>query len=112
MTAPKNPASEAEREIFRDPVKRRAWVQFQLKIRGLSFAEIARQQGVVPQAVSAALGSNSLSLEEAIASAVERPVRVLFPERFTSDGRRLGITRTRNRSSLVPAHNVENGGAL
>jgi lambda repressor-like predicted transcriptional regulator len=103
-------AAEAEAEIFRNPVQRRAWVNFQLKIRGLSFAALARQEGVVPQAVSAALASPSRELEEAIAAAVERPVEILFPERFI-DGRRIAPTRDRKRSSGGDLRNVQIAGA-
>jgi Ner family transcriptional regulator len=107
LQASKKPASAQEREIFRNPTERRAWVIFQLKIRGRTLPSLAREQGVSQQALGAALSSPSQALEAAIADAVERHVTDLFPERFASDGRRLHLTRGPNRNSATSAHNVQ-----
>lgn len=93
-----------------NPAERRAWVLYQLKLRGLSLSSIAREEGVVQQAVSNALLIPSSHLEEAIARAIDVPVRDLFPERFAADGRRLNPTRSRNRISAPDACNVESAG--
>lgn len=110
MKPPKKPATAAEREIFRNPTERRAWVIYQLKIRGLTLSSVAREQGVSQQALGAALSSPSQALEEAIACAVQRYATELFPERFAPDGRRLHVTRGPNRISSADTRNVESRG--
>lgn len=73
--------------IPREPVERRAWINFQLRRRGLSLAAIARQEGVCQQAVSAALLQPSFRIEKAIAAAIDLTPEELFPERFGPRGR-------------------------
>lgn len=111
LAAPKNTAERRQSDIPTNPTERKAWVIYQLKIRGLSLASIARDEGVVQQAVASALLVPSSHLEAAIARAVEVPVIALFPERYTADGRRLNPQRSRNRNSEPTARNVEKRGA-
>jgi len=111
LAAPKNTAEKRALGIPTSPAERRAWVVYQLKIRGLSLASIARDEGVVQQAVASALLVPSSHLEEAIARALDVSVIALFPERFTADGRRLNPQRSRNRNSEPAARNVESKGA-
>lgn len=75
--------------VPKEPAIRRAWVQMQLRIRGLSFSEIARQERCSRQAVAAALLVPVYRLECAIAEAIGLQAQNLFPERYTADGRRL-----------------------
>ena len=83
----------------RDPRERVAWVQFQLRLRGLSFADISRAEGVSPRAIRQALYAPSKYLEEAIARAIGITPEALFPERFDASGRRLHRNRQPNRST-------------
>lgn len=76
-------------DIPKEPAKRRAWVQMQLRWRGESFSSLARQHGVSREAVSQALLIPSYSLECAIAKALGLDARDLFPERYDASGRRL-----------------------
>lgn len=98
-------------DIAINPVKRRAWVQYALRSRGLSISEIARRENVKRWAVSQALDRPMARLERAIASAVEIPVQLLFPERYDQKGRRL--VRTLTIKSTTPRKNrhVEKRGA-
>jgi Ner family transcriptional regulator len=82
----------------RDPRERAAWVKFQLELRGLSFAELARWEKVSQKAVRYALLAPSRYLEETIAKAIGMTPQALFPERFDAAGRRLHRSRQPNRS--------------
>lgn len=109
MKPSKKPAFEDQREIFRDPTKRRAWIIYQLKTRGYTLSAIARANGVSQQAISSALLTPSAGMEKVLAAAVDVPVHQLFPERYSPSGRRLLPTRPANRSSAAAPHNVESG---
>lgn len=89
----------------RDPRERAAWVKFQLELRAMSFASIARGEGVSQRAVCQALWSPSQYLEEAIARAIGLTPQALFPERFDASGNRLHRSRPRHRSSGLSDRN-------
>lgn len=95
LDAPKNPA------------ERRAWVCFQLRLRGNSLSKIARQEKVSQQAVSNALMTPSCRLEQAIAEALGLTAKQLFPERFDGMGFRLAHTRLPQRTTRSDSGNVE-----
>lgn len=96
LTPPKNPA------------ERRAWVAYQLKLRGLSLASVAASLGVCRQAVSGALMTPSERIETALAQALEIPVATLFPERFDRQGIRIPRTRPDNISAGRAAGDSQN----
>ena len=81
LTPPKNPA------------ERRAWVVYQLTVRGQSLASVAASLGVCRQAVSGALMTPSERIEQALADALDLPIETLFPERFDAKGVRIPRTR-------------------
>ena len=91
-------------DIPKEPAVRRAWILYQLKIRGVSLTSIACDENVSATAVANALLSPSSHLEEVIAA------RELFSDRFSRSGDRLNQTKPRNRSSAATACNVENRG--
>ena len=76
-------------EFLANPVSRRAWITFQLRLKGESFSTIARSMGVSRQAVRKALYMPYPRMEEAIASVIGLPPQVLFPERYSADGQSL-----------------------
>jgi Ner family transcriptional regulator len=90
-----------------DPLARRDWVVYQLRTRGSSLRQIAREIGVVHQAVSQTLVLPNSHIEPAIAKALGVSVRDLFPERFDSRGRRLHRTREKQRSTVYLTGNVQ-----
>ena len=83
----------------RDPRERAAWVQFQLRLRGLTCADIARAEGVTARAIRQALYLASQYLEKAIAKAIDLTPQELFPERFDESGRRLHRSRPKHRNA-------------
>lgn len=64
--------------------ERHARVKYQLELRGLKLADVAKQIGVGASAVSSvSLGkSRSLRIEKHLAEAVGQSVEMLFPERY------------------------------
>lgn len=98
-------------DIPKEPAVRRAWVTYQLKIRGITLAAIGRDEGVSANAVANALLNPSSYLEEAIARRLDLTARQLFAERFNKAGERINQTKPRNRTSPAPAHNVHFAGA-
>jgi len=90
----------ATSDIPKNPAVRRAWIGYQLSIRGLSHRELARREGVSHQAFSqAALGGGSQYLQEALAAALGLRAQDLFPELYDQGGQRLGRTRNPKRST-------------
>ncbi len=94
-------------QIPRHPGSRRAWVIFQLRIRGSSLAAIAEKNNVSNQAVSNALLVPSSHLEQAIADELAIDVKVLFPERFDAAGNRLSYTRAPERTTPPRRRNLK-----
>ena len=79
----------AKIDIPTSPAERSLWVQMQLRLRGSSFAAIARKHGWAKTSVSMAMKTPSFPQEQAIAEELGLQIESLFPERFDADGRRL-----------------------
>lgn len=73
---------------FNDPNRRRAWVNYQFKLRGRSLADLARELDVARNAPSLALTRPYPRMERAIARATGVAVHILFPERYLPNGKR------------------------
>lgn len=71
-----------------DPLQRRAWVNYQLQLRGLSLAELARRLGVSRHAPGHAFRRPYPRMERALAEAIGCTPQQLWPERFHADGTR------------------------
>ncbi len=72
--------------IPRDPAQRWEWIKYQLRIRGSSTAELARQLGVTDRAIRAVKTTPYPRIERAIAVALGIKRQQLWPERWNSDG--------------------------
>lgn len=94
-------------KVPKNPAERRAWVCYQLRLRGDSLSAIARRIGVSHQAVSTALMSPSKDIEQAIAEAIGLTPEQLFPERFDSTGKRLVQTRPPQRTTRPAGRNIQ-----
>lgn len=80
-------------KIITDPIKRRAWVIYQVSIQGRSLAAVAREAGVKKQTLYRAFDIPYPRMEKVIADAVGLTPQILFPERYDADGlpnRRMG----------------------
>jgi Ner family transcriptional regulator len=81
-------------EVPKNPAERRAWILYRLRLRGLSFRQLARETGVSQQAMSAACMAPNIHLEPVIAEAIGLTPQALFPERWCPEtGRRLTQSR-------------------
>ena len=92
-------------DVPKNPTERRAWVCYQLRLRGESLSAIARRIGVSTQAVSNALMTPSRDIEQAIAEAIGLTPEQLFPEWFDATGKRLVRTRPTQRSTRPDGRN-------
>lgn len=97
--------------VPKEPAFRRAWLVYQLKLRGLSLRELGRREGVSYESIASTMVSPNAHLEPVIAKALGLTVRQLFPERFDNTGRRLHRTRERQRSRAAERGNIKAGGA-
>lgn len=71
-----------------NPDQRRAWIHYQLRLRGLSMAEIARREGLARNTPKLALYQPYLRMERIIARAIDCTPQQVWPERFNADGTR------------------------
>jgi len=90
--------------------ERKLWVQMHLRLRGLSLAQIARDNGWSHQAVVNALHQPSYPQEAAIAAALDAPVEAVFHERYDHTGRRLHPRK--KRSNTAAACNVKDAAGV
>ncbi|HEV2674244.1 MAG TPA: helix-turn-helix domain-containing protein [Aliidongia sp.] len=94
-------------DIPKNPAERRAWVCYQLRLRGNSLRRIAQQLDVSHQAVSNALMTPSSRIEVAIADALGTTPAKLFAERYDRDGQRLPNTRPDKNTTPSQPNNVQ-----
>jgi lambda repressor-like predicted transcriptional regulator len=74
------------KEVAADPAKRWAWIQWQLKSNGRTFAAIAESEGVNKDTLSKAKNARYPRMERALSEAVGVAVHVLFPDRYDEHG--------------------------
>ncbi|CAA0103205.1 helix-turn-helix domain-containing protein [Zhongshania aliphaticivorans] len=77
---------DATKQLIQDPIKRRAWVIFQLSLKGQTFASVAREHGYERTAPRQAFERRYPRMEQILADAVGLPVQALWPERYDLDG--------------------------
>lgn len=82
-------------DVPREPLNRRAWYIYQLRLRGLTISEVARRAGSTQPRLSYALLAPSADAERILARAIGLAPSDLFPERFTEDGERRHDIRRR-----------------
>jgi len=82
------------KRLFKDWRKRRAWVIYQLLLKGKTLADVARAAGVERQSLYHAFNRPYPRMERFIADSVGMKPQALFHERYDEDGlprRRKGI---------------------
>ena len=77
-----------------DPRARWALIRLALGARQVTLGDIARRCRVARQAVSQTAYLPCQRVEQALAEALDCPPALLFPDRYSRDGRRTVITRT------------------
>ncbi len=68
----------------KDPRKRAAWIQYQLKIHGSSFADLARKGNATRQTVRRALYTKYPKWDRMIAETIGCAPADIFPERYAA----------------------------
>ncbi|MFW5969168.1 MAG: helix-turn-helix domain-containing protein [Halofilum sp. (in: g-proteobacteria)] len=63
-------------------MQRNEWIKFQLRIRGSSLSQLARDLGVTRQAVRNALASRYPRMERVIAAEIGLDPATIWPERY------------------------------
>ncbi len=66
-------------------MQRNEWIKFQLRIRGSSLSQLARDLGVTRQAVRNALSSRYPRMERVIAAEIGLAPETIWPERYRAD---------------------------
>ena len=89
----------------KNPAMRRAWLVYQLRLRGLTLSELARREGVSRVAISRTMVMPNSHLEPVIAHVLGITPQELFADRFDASGRRLHPTRERQRITQRRAGN-------
>lgn len=87
--------------IPEDTEKRREWIKYQLKIRGISIAKLAREHDVSRQALSTALVRSNPRWEYVISSALGVAPNAIWPERYEYAGRNKNIILPISRRNLA-----------
>jgi Ner family transcriptional regulator len=73
---------ETLEEIIGDPVMRREWIKFQLRINGSSFAALAAELGVTAPAVKDVFNHPYPKMQRAIAAKIGMRPEAIWPERY------------------------------
>ncbi len=73
-------------EVLADPSIRWAWIQFQLKSNGRSFAALAREHNVCKETLTKVKTAHYPRMERVIAESVGMEATALFPERYDKHG--------------------------
>ena len=74
------------KQLIQDPIKRRAWVKYQIHMQGLTMAKVAAAAGVDRRTLYQVFQKPYPRMEKIVAEALGMTPQVLFPERYDADG--------------------------
>jgi Ner family transcriptional regulator len=74
------------KRLFRDPIKRRAWIKYQIHMTGLSMAQVAAAAGVKRATLYSGFMKPYPRMEKILAEACGLTPQQLFAERYDADG--------------------------
>jgi Ner family transcriptional regulator len=77
-----NNGNIVDANVPKNTEKRREWIKYQLKIRGISIAKLAREHNVSRQALSTALVRSNPRWEFVISNALGVTPNAIWPERY------------------------------
>ena len=69
-----------------NPAELRAWIKFQLELRGTNLQKLATENGLSRNAVRKALAQSSPRAEKIIATALRTKPELLWPDRYDEFG--------------------------
>jgi len=84
------------KRILRDPKKRRDWIIYQVRLQDQSLAQVARDAGVSRQCLYQVFNRQYPRMEKVLADTLSLEPKVLWPERYTSEGLPIRGTGLRN----------------
>ena len=79
--------------IPKNPAHRRAWILYQLRLRGETLGTLAKRHGVSRKSTSTAMTRSYPRMEQIIAAAIDLSPQTVWPERYDHNGRPLGVGR-------------------
>lgn len=106
------PIDTTTRRLLANPKKRRAWVIYQLLLKGKTLADVARNAGVQRQTLYHVFDRAYPRMEAVLASALSMQPQQLFSERYCSDGlptRRKGIGNGKRKTPNGPSPSFHGG---
>lgn len=74
------------RRLIADPVKRRAWIKYQIHMQGRTMAQVAAAAGVDRRTLYTVFQKPYPRMEKVVADALGLMPQELFPERYDADG--------------------------
>jgi Ner family transcriptional regulator len=74
----------ARQKVPTDPAERKAWIKYQLEIKGSSFADLARETGNSRQTVRKSLDIKYPKWDRAIAKKIGMTPAEIWPERYAA----------------------------
>ncbi len=89
-----------------NPLLRREWIKFQLRLRGTTLSAMARELGVSRQALGQALIQSYPKMERIIAARLQLEPWDIWPERYAR--RQVKTTRGKRRSSCLVKRDKHN----
>jgi len=89
----------SELNIPKEPAVRREWIKYQLRLKGYSLRQLAREDGVYPNVPAVALTRTFPKWERIIAGKIGVLPQELWPERYDEQGRPI------NHSTRYPRNN-------
>jgi Ner family transcriptional regulator len=99
-------------DIPKNPAHRRAWIVYQLRLRGLTLGTLAKLHNVDRTTTRKALGTPYPRMERVIADVLGLAPQQIWPERYEADGRPKTGLRSQQRSALSPKGKVARKAAL
>jgi Ner family transcriptional regulator len=85
--------------ILADPKLRAEWIKYQLRIRGQSLAQIARDAGCNRNTVTSVWTRRYPAMQRRIADALGMSPEILFPERYSTKSAPSGKGRRSGRGA-------------
>lgn len=97
------------KDIPTDPAERRAWIKYQLDLRGTNMAQVGQECGLSRQAVYRVFSINYPKMQKIIADALDLEPQQLWPERYERDGAPKRGDKRGRKPSVVTGKSIQGG---
>jgi Ner family transcriptional regulator len=99
-------------DIPKNPAHRRAWIVYQLRLRGFTLGTLAKLHNVDRTTTRKALGTAYPRMERVIANVLDLAPQQIWPERYDVNGRPIRGRDPVSRSAVSPSGKVARKSAL